>query len=663
LKYQKITFIIFFTTILFSCADKPCPVLKRLDKSYGWPGGYFQGDWEDYYICARSYNKGGFYDDAILALDKAIKQRDQDQWRARTYGMHFVDYFPHREKGYSYFQKGLYEKAKIELKKSISQEPSDKGYFYLDQVRKQMMKQKIHTVSKPQILIHGPHEFWTNKDSVILSGIVTDDQFVSKIMIGFLPYYVQSAGKRIHFKKELFLHEGTHQITIFAQNLLNGQAQNQLFVHVDQSGPLIIIEKRTGKSIQGFLFDDSGEISLFVDSKKQAVPDGKHVPFSISIRQQKKTIRLMAQDKIGNQTVAIINPNPIVATKNQLLAFNCKSNILSDQQNKGLLKKKYRDQLEITFSGLNNHQMVFSDKIFIEGQVKSNAIISNVIINDTLIFPKESQPNVSGKYINFCHPVFLKEGENEIVVSARDQFGINLKKKLIINRKIPSVRQLKHRFAIAFYDLENYFSNNDSLTFQNLLLKNLIQKKRFQIILRNNDDKTRLEQNLFLKHNKTSCLDMSPPQAMLKGIIYESDNEIEVVIRLVDIKTTKVLIQCDIFTSDKKNHLNEKVKELSDKFHAAFPLIDGMIRQGNEMLPDTNNLNNIDNVLLNSILILYKKEKMQRNSVTGKPFGAETTISGYAHVNEIVDDGRLIFKIDELKKGCQINTNSRGIMQ
>ncbi len=637
--------------------------MKRLDKFYGWPGGYFQGDWEDYYICARSYNEGGFYDEAIIALDKAIKQRDKDQWRARTYGMHFVDYFPHREKGYSYFHKGLYVKAKIELELSISQEPSDRGYYYLDQVRTKIMKQKIQTVSKPQILIHGPDEIWTNKDSVIFSGIVTDDQFVSKIMIGSLPCYIQSADKRIYFKKELFLHEGTHLITISAHNLLNGQAEKQLSVHVDQSGPLIIVEKKLDKSIQGFLYDDSGEISLFVDSKKIALPEGKHVPFSIFTRNQKKTIRIMAQDKIGNQTVAIIDPNSNFATKNQLFVFNSVSNILSDQQNAKFFKKKSSCQLKIHFLGLNNNQIVFSDKIFMEGKVKSNAIISKVLINDTLIFPKENLSYVSGKNINFCHPLFLKEGENEVIVSARDQYGRYVKKKLTVYRKIPSVRQLKNRFAIAFYDLENYFSNNDSLIFQNLFFKNLIQKKRFQIILRNNHDKTRLEQYLFLKHNKTSYLDMSPPQAMLKGIIYESEDEIEIVIRLVDIKTSKVLLQCDIFTADKKNQLNEKVKELSDKFHAAFPLIDGMIRQENEILPDINNLNNIDNILLNSTLILYKKEEMQKNSVTGKPFGAKTTISGYAHIHEIFDDGRLIFKIDELKNGCQINANSRGIMQ
>ncbi|ETR70727.1 MAG: hypothetical protein OMM_03029 [Candidatus Magnetoglobus multicellularis str. Araruama] len=228
---------------------------------------------------------------------------------------------------------------------------------------------------------------------------------------------------------------------------------------------------------------------------------------------------------------------------------------------------------------------------------------------------------------------------------------------------MPCVRQLKYRYAIAFYDLDNYFSNDASLTFQHLLFKNLIQKKRFQIILRNNSDKTILEQYLFQEHHQSGPLDISPPQAMLKGIIYESDNEIEVVIRLVDIQTSKVLTQCDMFTADKKNQLIEKVKELSDKLHAAFPLIDGIIQQENELVPDTDHLSHIENVALNSILIMYQTEKMRKNSITGKPFGAETTISGYAHVHEICDDGRLIFKIDDLKQGCQINTNSRGIMQ
>jgi len=41
---------------------------------------------------------------AISDFQAAIRQREKDQRRARTCGMHFIDYFPHQELGIVYFE-------------------------------------------------------------------------------------------------------------------------------------------------------------------------------------------------------------------------------------------------------------------------------------------------------------------------------------------------------------------------------------------------------------------------------------------------------------------------------------------------------------------------------------------------------------------------------
>ncbi|KPA14671.1 hypothetical protein MHK_005122, partial [Candidatus Magnetomorum sp. HK-1] len=38
--------------------------------------------------------------------EAAIRIRKDERWHARTYGMHYVDYFPHRELGIAYFLLG-----------------------------------------------------------------------------------------------------------------------------------------------------------------------------------------------------------------------------------------------------------------------------------------------------------------------------------------------------------------------------------------------------------------------------------------------------------------------------------------------------------------------------------------------------------------------------
>jgi hypothetical protein len=58
--------------------------------------------WWNYYKRGTSYAAGEFWTEAIADLQQAIAQRSVDQRQARTYGLHFIDYFPHRELGIVY---------------------------------------------------------------------------------------------------------------------------------------------------------------------------------------------------------------------------------------------------------------------------------------------------------------------------------------------------------------------------------------------------------------------------------------------------------------------------------------------------------------------------------------------------------------------------------
>jgi hypothetical protein len=100
-----------------------------------------RGRWWNYYEFGSRFLAAGHHREALDNFEIAINKRDKDTRDARTYGMHFVDYFPHRESGIAYYLQGLdpnitkkeeaFEKAMEELKTSISQEPSSKAMFYL----------------------------------------------------------------------------------------------------------------------------------------------------------------------------------------------------------------------------------------------------------------------------------------------------------------------------------------------------------------------------------------------------------------------------------------------------------------------------------------------------------------------------------------------------
>jgi tetratricopeptide (TPR) repeat protein len=103
--------------------------------------GPFRHRWWHYYNRAQCFLQKGCLQGAIDDLKIAISQRSKDQWNARTYGMHFMDYFPNRELGIAYYYQGKkaaseeeYKKAVEKLEESLSYTPSAKAVYYLEKV-------------------------------------------------------------------------------------------------------------------------------------------------------------------------------------------------------------------------------------------------------------------------------------------------------------------------------------------------------------------------------------------------------------------------------------------------------------------------------------------------------------------------------------------------
>ena len=130
-------------SFLFSCQTIPerGPVEKD-GKVYGVTEGAFRHKWWNYYERALSYADGGFFQEAELDLQEALKLRDKDQRRARTYGMHFIDYFPHRELGIALYGQKRLDEALRELDTSLASVKSAEAELYWDRVRKRSSKKE-----------------------------------------------------------------------------------------------------------------------------------------------------------------------------------------------------------------------------------------------------------------------------------------------------------------------------------------------------------------------------------------------------------------------------------------------------------------------------------------------------------------------------------------
>jgi hypothetical protein len=102
-----------------------------------------RGRWWNYYDRGLLYLEHEHYQEALLDFGRAIHKNNVDGRDARTYGMHFTDYFPNRELGIVYCLLGeheanvtekekLFSEAQEKLDVSIDEEETSRAKFYLN---------------------------------------------------------------------------------------------------------------------------------------------------------------------------------------------------------------------------------------------------------------------------------------------------------------------------------------------------------------------------------------------------------------------------------------------------------------------------------------------------------------------------------------------------
>jgi hypothetical protein len=671
-RYQKIQILLIPLALLhllwvYACAVPQGPVFEKDGKRFGVVRGNFTGRWYDYYERALSYMDGGFYDEALLDLDVAIKRRPDEKRWANTYGMHFMDYFPHRETGIIHYFLGNYDAARSELELSRAQEPSAKARFYLDEVRKNIMLREKKDISKPCLTLKYPQ--WTMDDPVTISGIAKDERYVSEIILSGKKILLESSGQMISFDKDLPLMQGRHKIEVIARNLLGGEEKLTIFIHVDRSGPVIIIGKFVpGVVIQGYLYDESGIQSFTVNGKKNNVLINNDA-FNVLLKPSMKDITLSAVDKLGNETRANITSETITSRKrfqtvsnNLLLAQNF-SDVVADSRLQ--VFSGSNESPEIILKGWPEKETVFKKNVDIEGQIKGKTRIKELTIqveSKTRKYPAINRlrdHHKTGRIVSFNQSVSLEQGENTIIVSAKDISGRESIRKICVIREIPEVLQLKHRYSLKmcpfdsktwekevgvfqrifsripiFSGSSRFMEPENRARFQHLLLESFISKNRFQVMMQKELqtylDEYNLERIIVTPYRQKG---LKNPYALLLGNTFIDRNGIEITARLVDLKTFEEIVTKDVYVkSPGRLALKSMAEELSERFHKALPLMDGKIAKITTK--------KICAVFKNGKakqgwpIILYRKEAPRYNPVTGISLGSDTKIIGNASMGE-----------------------------
>lgn len=563
---------IFSLLLVWGCAV-PQRVCVRDGVPYCQARGNFTGRWYDYYERALSCMEGGCYQAALADLEEAIRLRGTDQRRARTVGMHFVDYFPHREKGLIHYLEGDYPAAKAELEWSLAQYPSEKARFYLDETRTRLLRQTGQAPGKPRLTLTLPTSdpakvVWTRDDPIRIAGVAVDErQFISDIFIDDMQVFMEASEPEVAFSEDLYLAEGRCEIRVRVRNLMGGETRQRLQLQVDRTGPMIAIDRFVpGKTISGSLLDPAGVASLQING--QAAPFSSGTPAFFTSDLDSMTALLTTEDRLGNETRFRVEKGGLSGESAAgWLAWRGENRVMTDGREPVDLSRIARigkTPLRIDIKGVSDPQIIFSETLRLDVEVRSEADLGHLSVNGRAV------PFHQGRLISFNAFLRLEPGENPVTITAADAEGRNVEKKVRIIRKIPEAFQLRHRYGISIHPFEFSEDNPKGIRFQHDMLAGLLAPRRFRVAV--SEDLQRLLDRQGLTTDATAH--GASPHAVLLGVVHETRTGIEAAARMVNIETRETLAVGDVYApSPGREDLAAMGRRLSEKFLRNFPLL------------------------------------------------------------------------------------------
>ncbi len=633
---QKFTSLILATCMLLSCA--PAAKIFREDS------GTFRGMWYNYYERGLDSSEKDQWDQAVNNLQESIAQKEKDQMMVRTYGLHFIDYFPHRELGIVYFSMGKIDESIRELQASISHERSAKAVYYLNWARKKSLTQKNLYAASPAIEIHSPLNGKSiNGFEVNVSGRVTAEGYVSTIRLNGTAFRFDLARKELEFEKTITVEEGTHNIVVEVEDLLGNRTKEDISLMVDRDGPTIniidiITENNNGIEafrITGEAYDRTGIRNLLLGNKIIKADNSTEHTFNVLIDKKfaSTVFSIKASDILDNVTTAEIDLESelTASSKNEpvLLAFKGKESgsFTTDSKPPTITLKEMVDLPE-----------VFIDRYYVEGEASDNTKVESIQVNGTPILTRQ------GKKVFFSKVVKLDEGKNTIDVEAYDSSGNRSQANFSVTRNIPDALKVGSRMRISIlpFDTKSVKSAFTRLANEQLM-GSFIDQKRFKVIERIKLEQVLLEQKLTsekltdprfsIKVGRLMAAD-----AILATSVNEDKKSIEFISRVINTKTSEVMAVMDVYTEDKNAaSIKQLMQGLASKVAAAFPLVKGVVtdKDRNYIYSD---LGSAKGIKKDIGVIVYRKGKEMKHPVTGKSLGWKTEKLGQGNIEEVDRD-------------------------
>jgi len=653
--------------VIAGCAVERGPVYTKDGKQYGVTSSMiWRGQWWNYYERGSSYAEGAFWEDAMADFQAAIQQREADQRRARTYGLHFIDYFPHRELGISYYHVGRYPEAIRELETSLLNVDTAKAKFYLNKARQVLFRQTKREAVPPRILIDGPLDgLLTNRFTLKVTGRAEADAYVSAIAINGRPLLIELAEPSVSFAQDIALRDGPNPVEIVSVDLLGQLTRHLITVYMDRQGPLLSLDAvevlaefpQQRVRVKGFLSDRSYMVRFQLAGRRMPLTPEREWEFreEVSLMAGLTAIAFEAEDAAGNVTRgeialtptsngppgiqkgepglpllprwAFLNPSAVVADFPTLQAAP-----IWTAQGSGRVPPM------IKLTDLTALQVVYYDAIYLEGKVSGASAISEFSINGEPLSHRKS------RQLFFGYLAPLQPGDNRFLLEAVDEVGNTARQEIIVTRTLAGVRRLDARLKVILFPLAKQGQSSlMSGTVYDYLFNALVNQRRFELV-----DRQQLETVLQeLKLSQTDLVDpataakigkLVAAEGILIGAVTETPLALEVFVRLIDVETAVVLAAEDVYGEDLGfKAVGTLMEGLAGKFRHRFPLLEGVVvkAEGKRVFVDLGSKQAIKRYMK---LILFREGEVLKHPDTGRVLGADTETLGEARIEEVSED-------------------------
>lgn len=674
MKIKKYSMVILCTLALISCATtvshigtdnwhnyfKPGHTKEEITKNFN----LHRGKWWNYYIRGRWFAEGEFWDEAVQDFQKALSLRSVDLRSARSYGMHFLEYFAHRELGITYYNQEKFDDAKRELETSLSTAESSRAKFYLNKCNETLLKKSKVERESPQIKVSSYADGeMVNSPVVKLLGFASGDGYINDISIQGKRVFVELAAQQVPFNEAVKLIPGDNIICLEASDFLGKRVLRKLKITFDTRPPILYLDdiqvkQKNGTfiaSIKGAVTDNYALKEFSLNNKAIYLESATKVDFDEEIPLTgEKNISFTVTDIAGNITQGEYhleskssllprNQNGILkhasleihkpvliaantANKNILKAFLVSQNVMQNAEDtknktKGAANPQNTELANIPPVITTDIEpcTVYSPDLCIHIQAHDDVQVSQIFVNQQQV---EIRP---AKHIFFDYILSLNEGENNIIIKALDTQGNETQLKPVkVTRKTFDLPETDARYTVALLPMK---SNMEDLvppeTMYSLLLKAFDEEpRRFNFVER---DPAKLEQ--ILKEQKISATELSSPdtavkigkirvaEGILAGAVEKEGKGINIILRLIDTETTRVLANTDIYLEDiNLQNLEWMTHALALKIKQLFPTVQGIVIKvsGKGFHIDAGNTSNVS---IGMKLLLFREVKVGKHMI------------------------------------------------